>query len=339
MKFQAILIISLILLTACSTQTEISLEEPQDFTCDSTNTLSPLKEPILGATYPSLAGREIKGYFTESIDFMGDLNMNSIRFRAWEGWTLEELEKFLCEAEKQEIYVSLVLSHAEHSFISGYPNNLETSLEELRALLPILDKYSSVWGFDIRAEPFAPRHSLDEQEEITWLEAISSELKVHNPDYQVYTNLMQSSTERIPEVSPFSDYIAINYYFPYGKELKREYKEKEVSSEVYEQEMEDDLDELLEEVKELNIENKPIIIAQFGAIRGKVEGKTYTTEEGQSTWYRVFFSSMKKHEEIVGGYYLFVLAGGEKGYYILDENAECVLACDEIKKAHSERIN
>jgi len=296
------------------------------------------RELLLGATFPKQEGQEITdpALLELSFEFMRNLSINFIRLKPWNDWTVEQLERFLTLADENGVQVAVVLSHRYNPFIRGYPDDLPTSLQDLDAIWEIFDRHPSVWGFDIRAEPFKRQLRHDERAEVAWMEAIAQAIKQHDPRYRVFANLMESTPEKIPLVSPFSDYIAINYYFPRGGDLGGAYNGREVPPEVYEREMPGHLDEFMQKVQSYNRENKPLILAQFGAHHGPREDKPYTTAEGQATWYHVFFETMQKYNDngTVEGYFFFLLGAADRGFSVIDADLQCKPACDEIRTVY-----
>ncbi len=292
--------------------------------------------PLRGATFPQKKGTEMseESFLNFSFNFMEELHINFIRLKPWDNWTTGQLERFLELADQHAIQVAVVLSHRYNPFIRGYPDDVQTSLQDLADLWEIFDRHPSVWGFDVRAEPFKRQLGFNENAEVTWMQTIAGAIKQHDARYRVFANLMESTPEKIPLVSPFSDYIAINYYFPRGGDLDGAYKGREVPPEVYEREMPGYIDAFMRKVESYNVEEKPVIIAQFGAHHGPRADKPYTTAEGQATWYRVFFESMKKYTDTVQGYFFFLLGAADQGFSIIDANLQCKPACAEIGRAY-----
>ncbi len=284
-----------------------------------------------GATFPSEGGVEVTDYLTESFDHMEAMNMDSIRLRGWHGWTTGALDEVLAMADARGVSVAIILSHKVEglSFIEGYPDDIQLSRQGLRALLPLADQHPSVRGFDVRAEPFKKSLHLDPGEENIWMETIAGDIQRHNPAWRVFTNLMETSLEHIPEVSGWSDSIVVNYYFPRGKRYNGVY----IPGEVYEAEMPRQLEAFMAEVRSYNTENKPVSIGQLGAYIGHRDDKPYTDEAGQAAWYRVFLASIADYPEVIG-LGAFVLAGAEKGFALVDVDGTCKLACDEIAAAY-----
>ncbi len=257
--------------------------------------------------------------------------MDSIRLRGWHGWSEDTLEAVLTMADDRGFSVAIILSHKVEglSFIEGYPDDIQRSREGLRTLLPLADAHPCVRSFDVRAEPFKPSLRLDPDQENLWMETIAGDIKGHDPTLGVFTNLMETSLEHIPEVSGWSDSVVVNYYFPRGKD----YRGVELPGHFYETEMPQHLECFMAEVRGYNTKNKPVSIGQLGAYIGQRDDRPYTDEEGQATWYRVFLASIADYPEVIG-LGAFVMAGAEKGFALVDVDGTCKLACDEIAAAY-----
>lgn len=308
-----------------------------------------------GATFPHL---EVEG--SDPVlrdDLLGKLHqmgVRDLRIKYFKAWDNSDVFANLLQAVRTHGFTaSIILSICEKDnvLIQGYPILPQLSIEQITTdLLPKLDQFfpDTVWGFDIRAEPF--RHvqlegtitepPTDEsghvienpenvcffknEEELDWLQQVADaihgyqRLNPDRPSYKVYVNLLREALKPeynfISQVAPFSDFIAINYYYPRHDEWDTELTEgrrgnprlilddHKVDADVLQMPdfMPAHFTYFLNELKK-QAGNLPIIIAQCGEHQNEWPvtdppiTKPWVDDAGCEVWYDTFFDVLKSN--------------------------------------------
>ena len=181
-----------------------------------------IDRPILGGTFPDRATDAEDLILEEYIANMVDVGITDVRlkyFRQWEDGSqpFSVLKKVLGKLEEAKIMVSIILVHADpdNDLLQGagdYPNNASAVINRFNnEVYPAIKDFKNVWGFDVVAEPRIDKFDLSAQK--AWWDEVSTAVR-KDGRYKVYYNLLKHHLKYIEEIQPYSDLLAINYYYP-----------------------------------------------------------------------------------------------------------------------------
>lgn len=330
---------------------------------------------LKGATFPHLEveGRnpELRDGLLNELKTMG---VNDLRIRYFQSWTDSVFTELLEAVRSRGFRASIILSSCDQSpeanslIKNGYPYHPDQSIAELkRHVLPMLAPFENIWGFDLRSAPFQkdPMQTSNESAchfeyaaEQSWLREIANFIHSYRratsvQPYQVYVSLgreaLDASLAHIELVKSFSDYIAIDYFFPRDDAWRNELGQFRFQglveadgridgNKVIRPFFRENFTEFMEEVK-IAAGNLPILISRCGEHRNPEQppnGKPWVTESDQAAWFTEFCSNLAAEADSqLHGVYLYHAGVKPNGYSVFEKtngkHARRTACCDVIQ--------